>query len=555
MTSFDSTSPFRQAFKDDRDNFHGADRTWIALRVPQVDANPKLQRRIRAGEVDGRAARRLEQRALAAVRAFDRGEASARRGRRRAARVRGAARRAPRPHALRTPRCSEDAPWRSCDCEVCATVGIEVAIFRGTERNKRRGFHNLHVFAQAPRTGTRDGDGRAIDRSRMTKLEPPPTARYELRLPALAIRQNPRRTLYSFAVDGKKLPLFAAVSRVKRDAEHQLAGYQRAESIAHIRTIRRYLETADAVLPNALVVAFDSRVRFEPSAHATDGDGSRSGHLIVPVDEAETDDEKPGWIVDGQQRTAAIRDADVDSFPVYVTAFITDSVMEQRSQFILVNSTKPLPKGLIHELLPVTPAADLPLPLLKRRFPAQILDRLNYDDDSPSAGRIRTPTTTTGVIKDNSMLKMLAMSIEDGALYQWFDGEQRHWRHGGDARAAQALLDARSPSVFPDAWEAPPRRSRLVHGVGIVALGCLMDEICLPARRRAPNAPRNSRRSCARIGDQCAWTEGFWQFGAERSPALERTPEHAARHQGTQRPSRRRLPTGDRRRSPGRAVA
>ena len=55
VTSFDSTSPFRQAFKDDRDNFHGHDRTWIALRIPQVDANPKLQRRIRAGEIDGRA--------------------------------------------------------------------------------------------------------------------------------------------------------------------------------------------------------------------------------------------------------------------------------------------------------------------------------------------------------------------------------------------------------------------------------------------------------------------------------------------------------------------
>ena len=60
--------------------------------------------------------------------------------------------------------------------------------------------------------------------------------------------------------------------------------------------------------------------------------------------------------------------------------------MEQRSQFILVNSTKPLPKGLIHELLPVTPAEDLPLPLLKRRYPAQLLDRLNYDPRLAAAG-------------------------------------------------------------------------------------------------------------------------------------------------------------------------
>ena len=143
---------------------------------------------------------------------------------------------------------------------------------------------------------------------------------------------------------------------------------------SHSRTSGRFASTsrsADAILPNALVVAFDSRVRFEPVRRATDGGAPVSGALIIPVDESRgRRTTKPGWIVDGQQRTAAIRDADVDSFPVYVTAFITDSVAEQRSQFILVNSTKPLPKGLIHELLPATPAEDLPLLLLKRRYPA-----------------------------------------------------------------------------------------------------------------------------------------------------------------------------------------
>src|SRR5207302_498323 len=76
-------------------------------------------------------------------------------------------------------------------------------------------------------------------------------------VPALAIEQAPGRRLFSFAVDGKQLPSFAAVSRVKRDVHHELSGYQRAESLSHIRTIQKYLESADAILPNALVVAFD----------------------------------------------------------------------------------------------------------------------------------------------------------------------------------------------------------------------------------------------------------------------------------------------------------
>jgi DGQHR domain-containing protein len=348
----------------------------------------------------------------------------------------------------------------------------------------------------------------------------------ELSLPALAIRQSVGRVLYSFAVDGKQIPSFAAVSRIKRDAAHEIAGYQRPESIAHIRTIRQYLETADAMLPNALVVAFDSRVRFEADS-ADNGEADvQAGRLIVPIDPALPDEEKPGWIVDGQQRSAAIRDADIERFPVCVTAFITDSVAEQRSQFILVNSTKPLPKGLIHELLPATPAGDLPLMLLKRRYPALLLDRLNYDPDSPLYRKIRTPTTAEGTIKDNSILKMLSMSIEDGALYQWFDGDSG----GGDTEAMLTLLKrfwAAVAATFPSAWDAPPRRSRLVHGVGIVALGCVMDEIAYELRGHGVPTARQFEEHLGLIADSCAWTDGVWALtpiDRRRWNELQNTP-------------------------------
>ena len=46
-TSFDSTSPFRKAFKDDRDNYYTARRTYTAIRVPQVDKNNKMKNKIR----------------------------------------------------------------------------------------------------------------------------------------------------------------------------------------------------------------------------------------------------------------------------------------------------------------------------------------------------------------------------------------------------------------------------------------------------------------------------------------------------------------------------
>jgi hypothetical protein len=39
-------------------------------------------------------------------------------------------------------------PWKSCSCNVCREIGINVIIFRGTNRNKRRGFHNTWIFRE-----------------------------------------------------------------------------------------------------------------------------------------------------------------------------------------------------------------------------------------------------------------------------------------------------------------------------------------------------------------------------------------------------------------------
>jgi len=40
----------------------------------------------------------------------------------------------------------QDKPWKSCRCPICRQIGIEVIIFRRTNRNKRRGLHNTWVF-------------------------------------------------------------------------------------------------------------------------------------------------------------------------------------------------------------------------------------------------------------------------------------------------------------------------------------------------------------------------------------------------------------------------
>lgn len=348
---------------------------------------------------------------------------------------------------------------------------------------------------------------------------------YELRLPALEVHQGPNRTLYSFAVDGKQLPLFATVSRVHRDDNAEIRGYQRPEVLSHIASIRRYIESEEPMIPNALVIAFDKRVSFEPTQTNGKHDDACPGTLIIPVDPDSADEDKPGWVVDGQQRCAAIREARIKSFPVCVTAFITASDAEQRSQFILVNSTKPLPKGLIHELLPTT-TGTLPTALQRRRFPASLIDRLNYTRDSPLEGMIHTPTTPGGVIKDNSMMRMIENSLSDGALYRFRDANSGE----GDAEAMLALITdywRAVSSTFEEAWAKPPRRSRLMHGVGIVSMGFVMDAIVDRYRRSHFPTEGDFSEDLRRLKDICHWTSGSWQFGPEhqrRWNDLQNTP-------------------------------
>jgi DGQHR domain-containing protein len=264
------------------------------------------------------------------------------------------------------------------------------------------------------------------------------------------------------------------------------------------------------MIPNALVVAFDDKVKFEPTRGGKRSKLSRHGTLIIPTPDVD-DESKVGWIVDGQQRLAAIREADIDEFPVCVVAFIATDDVEQREQFILVNATKPLPKGLIYELLPTT-EGKLPSLLQRRRFPAHLLNRLNREESSPFKELIRTPTNGDGVIKDNSILKMIENSLSDGVLYR-FRGS------GEDAADADAMIALMSrywsavASVFGNAWGLTPKRSRLMHGAGIVSMGFIMDAIS--DRHRGGDFPSQEQfeEDLRPIHGICRWTDGYWDFG------------------------------------------
>jgi hypothetical protein len=162
ITSFDTTSPLIRAFKDKKDNYylpgdHGRLKYYTAIRVPQSIENSRLQRLVKRGAFRAEELTSLEKTSLAALRAFDRGECDVEETTR-AVMAYNAILATERPYdevaetpgmkvlAERYRETLSDRAWRRCSCAICQSASIEVMLFRASNRNKRRGIHNLGVY-------------------------------------------------------------------------------------------------------------------------------------------------------------------------------------------------------------------------------------------------------------------------------------------------------------------------------------------------------------------------------------------------------------------------
>jgi hypothetical protein len=162
ITSFDTTSPLIRAFKDSKANYYvlkadGRLDYYTAIRVPQALENRHLMQSVKMGRVKQEVLVDLEAASLKALRSYDGGQCS----------LEDAAQAVlayskwftwdPKKSDLDNERLTwktrenvertlKDRPWKSCLCPICKELSIEVVVFRGNNRNRRRGFHNLIVF-------------------------------------------------------------------------------------------------------------------------------------------------------------------------------------------------------------------------------------------------------------------------------------------------------------------------------------------------------------------------------------------------------------------------
>ena len=162
VTSFDTTSPLLRALKDAKKNYwmrtpSGDLSYYTAIRIPQATENNKLKQKALEGSLNQEDARVLEDAALKGVRAYAAGNVTLDQGLDAVMDYWAAlnwdeetspSRRADAAAKQRKVYADTltDRPWEHCSCRVCREAGVEALIFRTSNRNKRRGIHNLHVF-------------------------------------------------------------------------------------------------------------------------------------------------------------------------------------------------------------------------------------------------------------------------------------------------------------------------------------------------------------------------------------------------------------------------
>lgn len=341
------------------------------------------------------------------------------------------------------------------------------------------------------------------------------TNRHQIRCHALRLKQSESHPVYLFALTAAQIDLVADVARISRTDQGSLAGYQRSIAKGHVRDIAAYLNSEDPLFPNGLILALPSSIKFEKRRGPSNDDGaSIAGDLTIPL--PTPGEPKPGWLVDGQQRWMALAETTNRDFPVPVAAFVADSIELQRDQFIRVNSVKPLDKALVTELLP-----EVTLPISPRlsakKIPSTLVDLLNSREESPFLGLIRRPSTApadrkVAVVQDTSLVKALeeSLSAASGTLFPYrnlatgeVDIESIWWTIVTYWSAVK--------EVFPEAWGLPPTQSRLMHGVGIRAMGRLMDRVMSSIEPNDEHAQEQAAVSLRQIAPHCRWTAGEWE--------------------------------------------
>ena len=328
---------------------------------------------------------------------------------------------------------------------------------------------------------------------------------------ALRTTQKSGIDTFSFFLPGSKLINIANISRIEKDVDDNLKGFQRKEIKKHVSGIVEYLDEGDVLFPNAIILALDPDTKFK-QARGTKPEGNESvadaGTLLIPYGK---DGNKKAWVVDGQQRTLALSRTTNSNIPVPVVGFISPDIDVQRQQFIIVNKAKPLPARLINELLPEV-SITLPRDLKLKKLPSELCNLLNSDPGSPFYNLIKRVSDegNQNVITDSSIENMILKSLKPLGILNQFKGIGNEQNDSDAMYKILVFYWSQVKKVFPEAWGLTSQKSRLMHSAGIRSMGVLMDQIMMRIES-LPDPEKELFGTLNKIRPYCKWTGGTWE--------------------------------------------
>ena len=161
VDSFDSASYFRKAWLRSDQNYLASNGQWYAaLRVPMT-SDGRTRSRLLAMDVDIDELIVLESEVLRLLSQYDNDKVAVGEVLEAVLNYDRYLIRSSETESMRAAyrRTLTDRPWRSCHCNFCENLGIHMLIFRGANRNKRRGAHNTLMLYGDLTQGTQDSYG------------------------------------------------------------------------------------------------------------------------------------------------------------------------------------------------------------------------------------------------------------------------------------------------------------------------------------------------------------------------------------------------------------
>jgi hypothetical protein len=146
VASIDSASFLRRAWLGASSNYFTPNQKYAAIRIPQPEKSPKAKKIIKSGKATFDELKTLEEKCLRQMRAYDQGKIDKDTVLKTIMTYDGLIDGNRNGHDKLIQKTLEDRPWQKCQCNICREKGVEVIIFRGNNRNRRRGFHNTKFF-------------------------------------------------------------------------------------------------------------------------------------------------------------------------------------------------------------------------------------------------------------------------------------------------------------------------------------------------------------------------------------------------------------------------